>query len=458
METYISLRDLFLVPVYMLVFMLIINRLSKSFHSPILRKYFIWAALLKMLAGISLGFLYVYYYKYGDTLRFYRFGQYYKDILLSSPEHSFMEALFMKNEEFINIISYRIDYAYGFADASFIINKFSGLFSIFSLNSYLVITLFFALFSFSGLWKMFMTFTKMYPKLYKDFALAILFFPSVVFWGSGLMKDSICIGAMGWLTWGIYNTLFSPKVKKGRLPIYISVVVISFWLILSIKTYIIMTYMAGMIIWMLFFYRDKISNTVIKASVTPVLVAISIPALIFGLQAFSEELGKYALENVVETALSLSTNLQSREAGSSYSLGTIDPSMAGLLSKFPIAVNVTLFRPYLWEVNNPIMLLAAVESLIIFYWTLKVFLKIGIFKSLGSVTGNGTIMFCLVYSIIFSFAVGLSSQNFGSLVRYKIPAMPFYMAGLFILYYINMGESLFAEKKAIVSQKLNRSS
>jgi hypothetical protein len=39
----------------------------------------------------------------------------------------------------------------------------------------------------------------------------------------------------------------------------------------------------------------------------------------------------------------------------------------------------------------------------------------------------------LVFSIIFAFSVGFTSYNFGTLVRYKIPLMPFYYIALFIL-------------------------
>jgi hypothetical protein len=39
----------------------------------------------------------------------------------------------------------------------------------------------------------------------------------------------------------------------------------------------------------------------------------------------------------------------------------------------------------------------------------------------------------LVFSVIFAFAVGFTSFNFGALARYKIPFMPFYFIALFIL-------------------------
>jgi hypothetical protein len=45
------------------------------------------------------------------------------------------------------------------------------------------------------------------------------------------------------------------------------------------------------------------------------------------------------------------------------------------------------------------------------------------------------VLFCLVFSLIFAFAVGISSYNFGALSRYKIPCLPFYGAFILILYH-----------------------
>ena len=42
------------------------------------------------------------------------------------------------------------------------------------------------------------------------------------------------------------------------------------------------------------------------------------------------------------------------------------------------------------------------------------------------ISKDPNLVFCLVFSIIFAFAVGISSYNFGALSRYKIPCLPFY--------------------------------
>jgi len=48
-----------------------------------------------------------------------------------------------------------------------------------------------------------------------------------------------------------------------------------------------------------------------------------------------------------------------------------------------------------------------------------------------------TIQFCLIFSVIFAFAVGISSYNFGALSRYKIPCLPFYAVALVLIHYKN---------------------
>jgi large-conductance mechanosensitive channel len=46
---------------------------------------------------------------------------------------------------------------------------------------------------------------------------------------------------------------------------------------------------------------------------------------------------------------------------------------------------------------------------------------------------NSLVIFSLVFAFSFAFFVGISTANFGALVRYKIPLIPFLMASLFII-------------------------
>ena len=47
------------------------------------------------------------------------------------------------------------------------------------------------------------------------------------------------------------------------------------------------------------------------------------------------------------------------------------------------------------------------------------------------------VLYCFLFSVIFSLFVGATTLNFGSLVRYKIPGLPFYVISLYLILYFN---------------------
>src|SRR5690349_2439548 len=69
-----------------------------------------------------------------------------------------------------------------------------------SFQSFIIMSMVLSFICYSGIWKLFMLFNDYFPKLQKQFAISFLFIPSVVFWGSGLLKDSITLSAVGWYT------------------------------------------------------------------------------------------------------------------------------------------------------------------------------------------------------------------------------------------------------------------
>ena len=168
--------------------------------------------------------------------------------------------------------------------------------------------------------------------------------------------------------------------------------------------------------------------------------------------SLKEQMGKYAIENLTSTMTQFQEwhyyEKQLNDA-SVYSLGSMDYSTFGILKKFPLAVNVTLFRPYIWEARKPILLLTAIESLWILLLTLRTFYRVGVISFFRIVIQEPILIFCMMFSLIFAFAVGISSYNYGALARYKIPCMSFYLAAIYIIDYIG-----YSKKKMVDSEKL----
>ncbi|MBK9533341.1 MAG: hypothetical protein IPO42_16435 [Chitinophagaceae bacterium] len=44
------------------------------------------------------------------------------------------------------------------------------------------------------------------------------------------------------------------------------------------------------------------------------------------------------------------------------------------------------------------------------------------------------ILYCLLFALLFALFVGATTANFGTLVRYKIPCLPFYIIALYLIH------------------------
>jgi len=209
-----------------------------------------------------------------------------------------------------------------------------------------------------------------------------------------------------------------------------------------VKLYILLAFLPALSIWLLLTYSHKIPSAAARWLVSLIFVAIAIGGFFFFSKKFAEEMGKYSLEKVAQTAATTRGwigYVSEVQDGSAYDLGQFEPTLGGMLSKFPQAVVVTLFRPFPWEVRKVIVALSALEALLFLYLTLRVTVKRK--RQLKGFFKDPNLVFFLVFSLIFAFAVGITSYNFGTLSRYKIPCMPFYAAMLMVLLYKDMPEA-----------------
>ena len=79
------------------------------------------------------------------------------------------------------------------------------------------------------------------------------------------------------------------------------------------------------------------------------------------------------------------------------------------------------------------MLLAASENLLLIYLLVTSIYKVGLFKYIKIVREDPFLIFMVIFSIFFAFSIGLTTANFGALVRYKIPLLPFLVSAVFII-------------------------
>jgi hypothetical protein len=427
----LGLNDLLLTPIYLGIFYALAFAVRDKVTNVYTRPYFIPALTLKFIGAIALGLIYTFYYDGGDTINYYNQA--------SVIYHAFGDSfgaglkLLTTNGEYDPTLAKYIGQMYWFGRGSneYFVLRMAGFFAVLDFNTYTVTGLFFALLSFSGIWAMYITFAKIRPAIYKELAVAVFFIPSVFFWGSGLMKDSLCLGALGWIFYAFYRGAIEKRAILRSLLIGLLAAVP----IVSTKIYILLAFLPPALLWVVNENNARIRNSTVRLLVKPLFFAVGGGLAFFAATRLTAGDDRFDIDKIGERSKITSEYLYQvsvAQQGSAYNLGQLDGTIGSMVKLAPQAIVVSLFRPFLWEARNPVMLLSALEATYFIWFTLSILYKNGVLRTLRLIGTTPVLTLCFVFSLIFAFAVGTSTSNFGTLVRYKIPLMPFYLCGLLL--------------------------
>ena len=179
--------------------------------------------------------------------------------------------------------------------------------------------------------------------------------------------------------------------------------------------------------WYIFHRLRNVKSGLVRTIYFPVIAGLGLIIAFAFISALGSRMGKYRLDTLMDIAIITQDDLSRETYGkNSFDIGEIDGTTSGLLSKAPIAITATLFRPFIWEIRNPVMLLSGLENAVILVITIMMLVKIRPLIIWRIITTQPIILFSLLFSVILAFSIGLSTANFGALVRYKIPLMPYY--------------------------------
>jgi len=428
----LELRDFIVTPIVILIVYTVAYILRSRITNEITRPYFFPALTAKILGALALGFIYQFYYDGGDTYNFHSYGsRHVWEAFMENPATGF-KLLFSDGSSEIGIYKYSSLIPFFHDRSSFMVIRVASVFDLLTFSSYSATAVLFAVVSFIGMWMLFIAFYEVRPDLHKVIAFATLFIPSVVFWGSGLLKDTLTLAGLG-----IATLLIKRIFLDRRLNIFsILLLLLCFYVIFSIKKYILLTYLPAVLIWVYATNLSKVRSMAFKIMMLPFVAIVTVVSGYFAIDQVGKDDSRYALDQLGNTARITAYDIAYQtgfDAGSTYTLGELDGSFGSLIRLGPQAINVSLFRPYIWEARNPLMLMSALESFVLLSLTLYVMFKRG--STFFAALTNPHIIFCLAFSITFAFAVGVSTFNFGSLSRYKIPLLPFYTLALILIYY-----------------------
>ena len=212
------------------------------------------------------------------------------------------------------------------------VTRIVAILSFVTAGRYAAISLIFACISFSGVWKLFLFFYEQYPRMHKKFAIAILFFPTFVFWSGGVLKDTLCIASLGWITYSLYEILYRKKnILKNSIILFVFG-----YLLAILKVYILISYVPFFILFIVLKNVQDIKNKLLKYLLAPALILMCMFGFTKALKSFDKELGSYAVKDLTASIQHLNTGFKSMNgnetAESNFELGAeFDGSFRGLI-------------------------------------------------------------------------------------------------------------------------------
>ncbi len=430
----ITIQDAVIVPLLLVVAYFIATRIkNKHIKEHAYYKYFRIGLFVKIFAGLAFALIYLFYYGGGDTV-YYFWGTGSTVKMLGKDIPTFFKILGGNHSlEVFSMFDRTTGWPTYFRDPnSFAVCRFNVPFYLLGLGSFLGNTIVMNLFLYFGIWRFYKMLVELYPSNEKWLAYAVFFIPSVVFWSSGILKD-------GWTLTAIliiYTNIYCIFIKKERTWANVLWLLLWGYILVSIRPFMFYVAIGSSLIWIGFYYLHRIKSTFLRVIALPlVMLVIWLSGLGIFVQTSSQANTRYgSVDAMLETAWIIQDDLKKDYyGGNTFDIGTFEPTIPGVIKKAPQAIVAGLFRPFIWEGEGILMFFSGLENLFLLFFFLFVLFKR---KGLGFFTRvykDPFVLSIFIMTITFAFFIGLTTANFGSLVRYVIPVKLLFVVVLILI-------------------------
>lgn len=431
--------------------------------------------LVKIGAGLSLTLLYTHYYGEGklsgDTAHYYHDGQILNRVFSESPSDYF-QLLFTQGDQ--ELVESRLQDTEHwtrsgldqFNDNRFII-RINSLIAFVSLDSFYVHMLFFILFSMAGLVLFFKSIQDFIPRFQKEILLLLFLFPSLLFWSSSVLKESLLILGFGMLIYGVRFFSFKPAGKSlfiffGLLILINTKVYFLICLIPALVFYLILSshdwkrnvlfVLTGSVLSLLILWGNSFSQSMNvtsfisqkqkdfklvgkggvyfmdesnfyripyekKKEIEHFNSSVKLQSdLVVQVKEFGEEI--YSRDSVLK-AESIYTFYHEQEPSKSFfEVAEVNNQWGNIIKYSPIYFGNVFFMPFPWQEGSVLKWLNILENLFLYF---LIFLSIRFCRKKDKIDQK-LFYFSLVFIFIFYVLIGATTPVVGAIVRYRTPA------------------------------------
>lgn len=384
--------------------------MHKSFGSSPLRLYFLPALGLKLLAGLSLGLLYFVYYNGGDTLVYHHDATELAD-LARNDFPAYIRALYGTYPE-------NLDLAYIHQERALLTAKVFSVFYLLTASNYWLSACYVSLLAFICIFNLAHRIAVYRPDLQKSAALAFLFWPSFVFWTSGLLKESLAMICISYLVASVLPFIMADKKMK---PFELVVSLVLLILLFQIKYYyagLLVPVLACLIFSVWMGRRFNLKEVWVAILFLFCLAAGVGMATRLHPNLHTDRFLEVWVENY-------ELMVQSSSEGGYVAFDNLEASWGSILINSPKAIFTGLYEPLLlFDAQHIYRMVASAENMLILLLSLAG-LSGWFLKERGRLTLAA--FAALVYILAFALVMGIAAPNYGAIVRYRINYQPFFV-------------------------------
>ncbi len=371
---------------------------------------FFWPGLLaKVVAGVLLGLVYAYYYTVGDTFGFFDDAT-QLTLLIKTDFYEYLRFLWAGDETFS--ISRSLVNS---QERSLFMVKLVSVILPFSFGNYWIASVYVSILSFLGSWYMVAKIHRWFVEGTYAAVISFLFIPSFLFWSSGIVKESLAVGSLVFLSGWCLAIAQKEKIVWWEWIVGL----LSLWLLWSLKYY-----------WAALFVPAVLSTIIVIRIIRPFLIeAGKMTELITWMIVFvSIVLAASRLHPNFYLDRFLAVIVENNQAyedmsgeGPFIHFNNLQPAWTSIIQNSPWAFISGLFRPFIFESRTVFQAIVAVENTILLLLVIYNFRYISkIWQSDQRLLITGALFYILLLVIFLA----LSTPNLGTLSRYRIGFLP----------------------------------
>jgi hypothetical protein len=428
-----------------LIFLFVFYKREKK-----LGKHFIFAFGFKLIATISVWYIYTYYYSdtsLNDIYKYFNDGKILQRSFLQAPAETIrfiIDGTFTKKTASLssNLLFWTKPNQYGLLNDNQTIILIN-FFLCFLTNSNLLIqSLLISSISFYATYKLYETLKNHFSIPSRILFLFMFFNPSYLVWTSGNFKETFIYIGLMFLFSNLIRLIYNRKEIKIHLFIFINLIFILFC-----KNYFFLFLIPGILaVYTYLFFLKKESTTLISFSYVTFLLLIIFAGLFYHPVNFNNTIKdpikrklyiqKINSDSYEKNALGENRNIfevlrfkqrdQQFEAKAQHAktviyAPTLDGNPITILKSIPYALFNAAFRPNVIDLKNFLFIPDFLINLIVILTLILLFIYK---KEHLSIEEKLTQKFILYFAIISLIIIGTLVPVLGNLVRYRSPIFP----------------------------------